>query len=93
MPIVFAGAASHAPGMTAWTEAAPKQQADAFLENYRNLGLRLAASKPDVIVALTVEHWANFFLNNMPAFCVGRADHYDGPIEEWPADPQSACAG
>ena len=31
MPIVFAGAASHAPGMTAWTEAAPKEQADNFL--------------------------------------------------------------
>ncbi|HEY1234558.1 MAG TPA: extradiol ring-cleavage dioxygenase, partial [Candidatus Binatia bacterium] len=93
MPIVFAGAASHAPGMTAWTEAAPKQQADAFLENYRNLGLRLAASKPDVIVALTVEHWANFFLNNMPAFCIGRADRYDGPIEEWLRIPKARVPG
>jgi 2,3-dihydroxyphenylpropionate 1,2-dioxygenase len=93
MPIVFAGAASHAPGMTAWTEAAPKPQAEAFLENYRNLGLRLAASKPDVIVALTVEHWANFFLNNMPAFCIGRTDHYDGPIEEWLRIPKSRVPG
>ena len=63
MPIVFACAASHAPGMTAWTEAAPKEQADNFLGNYRKLGARLAGAKPDVIVALTVEHWANFFLN------------------------------
>ena len=84
MPIVFACAASHAPGMTAWTEAAPKEQADNFLGNYRRLGERLAAAKPDVIVALTVEHWANFFLNSMPTFCIGRAPHYDGPIE----DPQ-----
>ena len=38
MPIVFACAASHAPGMTAWTEAAPKEQADNFLGNYRKLG-------------------------------------------------------
>jgi hypothetical protein len=53
MPIVFACAASHAPGMTAWTEAAPKEQADRVLDNYRKLGLRLAASKPDVIIALT----------------------------------------
>jgi len=83
MPIIFAAAASHAPGMTAWTEAAPKQQAEIFLANYQKLGIRLAASKPDVIVALTVEHWANFFLNSMPAFCIGRAEHYDGPIEEW----------
>jgi aromatic ring-opening dioxygenase catalytic subunit (LigB family) len=83
MPIVFAGAASHAPGMTAWTEAAPKQQADKFLGSYRKLGEMLAASKPDAIVALSVEHWANFFLNQMPSFCIGRADHYDGPVEEW----------
>ena len=83
MPIIFAAAASHAPGMTAWTEAAPKEQAEDFLANYQQLGVRIAASKPDVIVALTVEHWANFFLNSMPAFCIGRAEHYDGPIEEW----------
>ena len=83
MPIVFACAASHAPGMTAWPEAAPKEQAEHFLGSYRKLGERLAAAKPDSIVAITVEHWANFFLNSMPAFCIGRAEHYDGPIEEW----------
>jgi len=93
MPIVFACAASHAPGMTAWTEAAPKQQADNFLENYHKLGLRLAESKPDVIVALTVEHWANFFLNSMPSFCIGRADHYDGPVEEWLRIPKARVPG
>jgi aromatic ring-opening dioxygenase catalytic subunit (LigB family) len=93
MPIVFACAASHAPGMTAWTEAAPKEQADNFLGNYRKLGARLAASKPDVIVALTVEHWANFFLNGMPTFCIGRAEHYDGPIEEWLRIPQARVPG
>jgi hypothetical protein len=38
MPIIFAAAASHAPGMTAWTEAAPKQQAEIFLANYQKLG-------------------------------------------------------
>jgi aromatic ring-opening dioxygenase catalytic subunit (LigB family) len=93
MPIVFAGAASHAPGMTAWTEAAPKEQAEKFLGSYRELGQRLAASKPDVIVALTVEHWANFFLNQMPSFCIGRAAYYDGPIEEWLRIPKARVPG
>jgi len=93
MPIVFACAASHAPGMTAWTEAAPKEQAEPFLGQYRGLGEMLAASKPDAIVAFTVEHWANFFLNHMPAFCVGRADHYDGPIEEWLRIPRGRVPG
>ena len=94
MPIVFACAASHAPGMTAWTEAAPKEQADKFLGSYRKLGERCSRRrKPDVIVALTVEHWANFFLNSMPAFCIGRADHYDGPIEEWLRIPKARVPG
>jgi hypothetical protein len=47
--------------MTAWTEAAPKEQADRFLDSYRQLGERLAAAKPDALVAITVEHWANSF--------------------------------
>jgi len=93
MPIVFACAASHAPGMTAWTEAAPKEQADRFLDGYRKLGERLAASKPDALVAITVEHWANFFLSLMPTFCIGRADHYDGPVEEWLRIPKSRVPG
>lgn len=93
MPIVFAGAASHAPGMTAWTEAAPREQAENFLGHYRRLGERLAASQPDAIVALTVEHWANFFLNGMPAFCIGRAAHYDGPVEEWLRLPKARVPG
>ncbi len=93
MPMVFACAASHAPGMTAWTEAAPKEQADKFLTSYRQLGERLAETKPDAIIALTVEHWANFFLNGMPSFCIGRAAHYEGPIEEWLRIPKARVPG
>ena len=93
MSIVFACAASHAPGMTAWPEAAPKEQADRFLGNYRKLGTMLPATKPDALVAITVEHWANFFLNHMPTFCIGRADHYTGPAEEWLRIPKSRVPG
>jgi aromatic ring-opening dioxygenase catalytic subunit (LigB family) len=93
MPIVFACAGSHAPGITAWTEAAPKAQAEHFLASYRNLGARLAAAKADALVALTVEHWANFFLNQMPTFSIGRAEHYDGPIEEWLRIPKARVPG
>jgi hypothetical protein len=83
MPIVFACAASHAPGMTAWTEAAPQEQRNKILGSYQKLGEMLAASKPDVLVVVSVEHWANFFLDQMPTFCIGRAGYYDGPVEEW----------
>jgi aromatic ring-opening dioxygenase catalytic subunit (LigB family) len=93
MPIVFACAASHAPGMTAWTEAAPKAQSDKIIANYRKLGEMLTAAKPDVLLAITVEHWANFFLNQMPTFCIGRAADYDGPVEEWLRIPKTRVPG
>ena len=83
MAVVFACAASHASGITAWTEAAPKEQADKIIGSYHKLQAMLDATKPDALLAISVEHWANFFLNQMPTFCIGRADHYDGPVEEW----------
>jgi aromatic ring-opening dioxygenase catalytic subunit (LigB family) len=83
MSIVFACAASHAPGMTAWSDAAPGEQREKILGGYRKLGEKLAASQPDALVIVSVEHWANFFLNQMPTFCIGRAGYYDGPVEEW----------
>jgi len=93
MPIVFACAASHAPGMTAWTEAAPKEQAERVIGSYHELREMIETAKPDTLVAITVEHWANFFLNQMPTFCIGRADHYDGPVEEWLRIPKSRVPG
>ena len=48
------------------------------------MGDELAAAKPDALVIVAAEHFANFFMNNMPAFAVGMAESYEGPIE----DPQ-----
>ena len=93
MPIVFACAASHAPGITAWPEAASKEQAQKIIGSYHELSAMLHAAKPDALLAITVEHWANFFLNQMPAFCIGRADHYEGPVEEWLRVPKTRVPG
>ena len=46
------------------------------------LGDSLRASAPDALVVVAAEHFANFFFNNMPAFAVGMADSYVGPIED-----------
>ena len=34
---------------------------------------------------IAAEHFGNFFMNNMPAFCIGIGEKYHGPIEdpEW----------
>ena len=43
---------------------------------------RLAAARPTRSDRGRAEHFANFFMNNMPAFAMGMADRYEGPIED-----------
>lgn len=93
MPVVFAGAASHAPGITAWSELAPESQRDKVLGAYRELHRRLVEANAEVLFAITVEHWANFFLDNLPPFCLGRADYYKGPVEPWLKIPPTRVPG
>jgi aromatic ring-opening dioxygenase catalytic subunit (LigB family) len=83
MPISFACATSHAPGMTAWPDAASPPQRERIYGAFERLRGELDASGTDTLVLLTSEHWANFFLDHIGAFCVGRAASYRGPIEPW----------
>jgi catalytic LigB subunit of aromatic ring-opening dioxygenase len=83
MPITFAAAASHAPGMTAWADAAPPDQKHNLYNGYERLRRKLESSGAEVLILLTSEHWANFFLDHIGAFCIGRGDHFTGPIEPW----------
>jgi aromatic ring-opening dioxygenase catalytic subunit (LigB family) len=93
MPIVFAAAGSHAPGITAWAEAAPAEQKQRLYGAYETVREALHRSRPDVLVLLTSEHWANFFLDHIGAFCIGRAEHFDGPVEPWLKVPKSRVPG
>ena len=49
----------------------------------------LDASDTDTLIVLTSEHWANFFLDHIGAFCVGRAERYSGPVEPWLKIPKA----
>ncbi|HEX7080508.1 MAG TPA: extradiol ring-cleavage dioxygenase [Gammaproteobacteria bacterium] len=82
MSLVFAGACSHAPGITGRAERADAAVRDAFYAKLDELRARLEASAPDALVVIAAEHFANFFMNNMPAYCMGMADVYEGPIED-----------
>ena len=85
MSLVFAGVSSHAPGITGRSAMADPKLKDGFHSAYRAMGEAIAATKPDALIVVAAEHFANFFMNNMPAYAIGMADHYDGPIEdpEW----------
>jgi len=85
MSLVFAGACSHAPGITGRSERADPDLRENFYDHLDELRRRLEATRPDALVVIAAEHFANFFMDNMPAYCMGIADEYEGPIEdeEW----------
>lgn len=85
MSLVFAGVTSHAPGITGRADRADPETRDAFYAKLDELRRRMEAARPDALVIVAAEHFANFFMNNMPAYCMGMAEHYEGPIEdeEW----------
>ena len=82
MSLVFAAACSHGPGITGRAHLAEPTLRDDFHAEFRALGESLAASRPDALVIVAAEHFANFFMDNMPAYAMGMADHYEGPIED-----------
>lgn len=82
MSLVFAGICSHAPGITGRAHLADPALRDPFHAAFRRLGADLHAARPDALVLVGAEHFGNFFMDNMPAFAIGMADRYDGPIED-----------
>ncbi len=82
MSLVFAGICSHAPGITGRAHLADPAVKDEFHRQFHRMGEALDAAKPDAVIVIAAEHFANFFMNNMPAYAMGMADSYDGPIED-----------
>lgn len=82
MSLVFAGVCSHAPGITGRAGLADPVAKDAFHAAFYRLGEDLRAARPDALIVVGAEHFGNFFMNNMPAFAIGMAEAYEGPIED-----------
>ena len=95
MSLVFAGISSHAPGIRGRASQADPAQRERFYAGYEKMREALEASRPDVLVIVGAEHFANFFMNNMPSYAIGMADHYEGPIEDpdWLAIPRTVIPG
>ena len=95
MPLVFAGVCSHAPGITGRADLAPPALRDPFFAQFKHMREMLEAARPDALIIMAAEHFGNFFMNNMPAFAVGMADGYSGPIEDenWLKVPKGRYPG
>lgn len=85
MSLVFAGVCSHAPGITGRANMADPAIRDAFYREFYRMGEMMREAKPDAVIVVAAEHFANFFMDNMPAYAIGMADTYEGPVEdpEW----------
>ncbi len=82
MALVFAGVCSHAPGITGRAERADPALRDAFYAQFDAMRAALEESRPDALLLVAAEHFANFFMDNMPSLALGMAESYEGPIED-----------
>jgi hypothetical protein len=73
---------SHAPKITATQEVSTPAQCARFLASLELLRSRLEAARPDLLVIFANDHLQNFFLNNVPAFCIGVAERYPAPSKD-----------
>lgn len=82
-------AASHTPVMLNFPDAIPDDDREAIFAAFKDMGQRIADSRPDTVIVISDDHIHNFFFNNFPAFCIGAADSYRTPVEHWlKAEPQ-----
>ncbi|MEZ5258171.1 MAG: hypothetical protein R2705_15080 [Ilumatobacteraceae bacterium] len=73
---------SHAPGITGRADQADPAARARFVDAFDAMRVDLEVTRPDAIVVIAAEHFANFFMDNMPSFAIGMADYYEGPIED-----------
>jgi aromatic ring-opening dioxygenase catalytic subunit (LigB family) len=84
--LVGAFAASHAPLLARDWALLPAPLQQRVGDDYRELGRRLAAARPDVLVTIAPDHWTNFFLDNLPNVCIGIGAVHGGPPEPFLRD-------
>ena len=81
--IVSIHAVSHTPVMINFPQAVSGAESQEVYQAFKRFGEQVLAARPDVLVILSDDHVHNFFLNNLPAFCIGAANAYPAPIEHW----------
>ena len=92
--LVGAFAASHGPLLVRAWDTIPAERKDRLARAFQDLGRRLAAADPDVLVVIAPDHWANFSLDHIPSVCIGVGAENEGPPEPWmKAFPHQALPG
>ena len=74
-------AASHGPIIARDWETMPADHRNRLAAGFDEIGRRLKACRPDLLVVISPDHWVNFFISNLPAVCIGIGEEHDGPPE------------
>ncbi len=83
MSLVYAGALSHAPGITGRAHLVQNtEKREAFYAALDRQRQEIEDAGAEALVVIAAEHFANFFMDNMPAYCIGIGEKYHGPIED-----------
>lgn len=83
MSLVYAGVLSHAPGIVGRADLVKNtQRREEFYAALDAQRGRMEAAGAEAVMIIAAEHFANFFMNNMPAYCIGMSEQYEGPIED-----------
>lgn len=91
--LVAALAASHGPLMARDWHLLPETRKARLDTAFHELGRRLEAAQPDVLIEISPDHWVNFFINNLPNVCIGVGEAHDGPPEPFLKDFPRSLAG
>jgi aromatic ring-opening dioxygenase catalytic subunit (LigB family) len=92
---VGAFATSHGPLIAREWDILPEGPKAKLKAAFDETGRRLKALEPDVLVMLSPDHWVNFFIDNLPSFCIGIGEEHDGPPEPFmkPIYPHKTLSG
>lgn len=86
-------AMSHIPRMANAPDAPGAAIRDEVAGAFAAIGNELRALAPSMIVTLAPDHFQNFFIDNMPALCIGCGEAHLGPAEPWIKDPPRSIPG
>ena len=79
--IAIAATLSHAPGITGFRDLAGEEAAR-YYAGMARLRKAFEDARPDVILEIYDDHFTNFYVDNIPAICVGVGASHFGPVEE-----------
>lgn len=81
--IVSVHATSHTPVMINFPGAIPDDDRERIFAGFRQVGEEIRQARPDAVVVVSDDHVHNFFLDNLPAVCIGAAASWKSPVEHW----------